>query len=73
MWDGQELTLHYHSIDGFSETRKYKTLWRAQLRAHYWVGETPELGSWYAVSFDGVGRISVDGCTIRDLFPRSAV
>lgn len=59
----------YESIDGVCKTRKYKTLRGAQAFAHKWVGKHPDIGGWYAVSFDGIGKITVDGCSIHDLFP----
>jgi hypothetical protein len=73
MWDGRPITLYYSSIDGFSERREYKTLAGAQARAQYWIGEHPDLGAYYAVSFDGVGKIEVEGVSLRDLFPERKV
>ena len=33
------------------------------------IGRHPELGGHYAVSGDGVGKITCDGCTLAELFP----
>jgi len=69
---GQPIQVTYDSIDGHSETREFKTLRGARKFAQKWVGETPELGSYYAVSYDGVGKISSFGCAVKDLFPEAA-
>ncbi len=66
-----DIRLTYTSLDRIRVTRRFKTIKGAQRFAQEWVGETPELGTWYAVSADGVGRISeVQGCSLRDLFPQ---
>ena len=67
-----EIQVAYRSVDGYSKTRKFKTLKGAQGFAQRWVGEAPDLGSHYAVSFDGVGRVTVAGCAIAELFPAAA-
>lgn len=64
-----EITVRYRTLDRFSKTGKFKTLAGAQRFAQKWVGKTPEIGFGYAVSGDGVGKITVDGCLLRDLFP----
>lgn len=67
-----DITVSYSSLDGGSQKRNYKTLKGARAFAHKWVGETPTLGGWYAVSFDGIGKITVEGCSLLDLFPKLA-
>ena len=67
----RNITITYRSIDGAKKARTYKTLAGAQRFAHKWVGSTPTLGSWYAVSWDGIGRISAEGCTLQELFPQA--
>jgi len=64
------IRVRYESIDHFSKTRRFKTLKGAQKFAQHWVGETPEMGSFYAVSGDGIGKITCEGCRLLDLFPR---
>ena len=64
-----EIIVRYSSCDGYSERRKFKTLKGAQKFAHRWIGEHPEIGSCYAVSGEGVGKITVQGCSLRELFP----
>jgi hypothetical protein len=59
----------YSTIDRFTVMRRFKTLKGAQAFAQKWVGEHPEIGSHYAISGDGVGKITVDGATLADLFP----
>ena len=63
------ILVRYAAVDGFAETRRFKTLAGARRYAETRVGATPELGSDYAVSFDGVGTITVEGCALVDLFP----
>jgi hypothetical protein len=63
----------YSSVDGFRETRSFKTLDRARVYAHHFVGETPETGRYYAVSGDGVGKVTVRGATLIDIFPKLAL
>ena len=66
------IKVRYSSVDGFSKSRTFKTLAGARTFAWHYVGETPELGSWYAVSSDGVGKVTCTGCTLAELFPRIA-
>jgi len=62
------IAVTYDSIDGVHKRRKFKTLARARAFATHWVGEHPTIGSTYAVSDDGVGRIMVDGVSLFTLF-----
>jgi hypothetical protein len=66
------ITVYYESIDRFRKTRKYKTLKGAQRFAEKMVGPTPEvsINFGYAVSPDGIGKITCDGCTVWQLFPK---
>ena len=67
-----EIKIRYHSIDGFSAARTFKTLKGAQAFAQKWVGRFPDIGCGYAVSFDGIGKVTVSGATLVDLFPQEA-
>jgi hypothetical protein len=67
------ITVRYRSLDQFSESRKFKTLAGARRYAHRRIGEHPEIGSRYAVSGDGIGRITCEGCTLAELFPEQTV
>ena len=62
------IRVRYQSLDRYSESRTFKTLAGARKYAQKWVGPTPEIGRFYAVSGDGMGKImaSVD---LADLFP----
>jgi hypothetical protein len=64
-----EITIRFSSLDGWRQTRKFKTLRGARAYAQKWVGEHPEIGSSYAVSGDGIGKVTVVGCTLAQLFP----
>jgi len=63
------IKVQYRAVDGAAETRKFKTLAGAQAYAAKMIGDTPEMGSRYAVSGDGIGRVMVDGANLADLFP----
>lgn len=63
------IEVSYRSIDHYGETRRFKTLAGARRYAQRRIGPHPELGSFYAISGDGVGRIAVCGASLRDLFP----
>lgn len=67
-----EISVSYASVDGYRTARRFKTIGGARRFAHEFVGEHPEMGSFYAVSGDGVGKVTVQGCTIADLFPMGA-
>jgi len=58
----------YSTIDRFRRTKTFKTLAGARKFAQHWVGATPEIGSTYAVSGDGVGKVTVEGASLKDLF-----
>lgn len=58
----------YSSIDHYRETRKFKTVTGARAYATKWVGKNPELGHSYAISGDGVGKITVSGISLAELF-----
>jgi len=65
-----KITVRYSSIDHYHKSRSFKTLEGARKFAHHWVGEGPEIGIGYAVSGDGIGKITVSGCSLYDLFPK---
>jgi hypothetical protein len=64
------IKVYYQSVDHCRKTRSFKTLAGAQKFAQAWVGETPELGTFYAVSADGVGKVTVSGASLKALFPK---
>lgn len=70
-----DIRVRYTAIDGCRQSRRYKTLEGARRYARKWVGETPEISETfgYAVSWDGVGKVTVEGCSIHDLFPERLV
>lgn len=63
-----QISVRLSSIDGFTKSRTFKTLAGAQNFAHAAVGAAPTLGHGYAVSDDGVARIT-SSADLRDLFP----
>lgn len=68
----REIVLSYKATDGASKSAKFATIKGAQAFAHKWVGATPELAHSYAVSGDGVGRITWKGCSPAELWPQAA-
>lgn len=67
----RDIKVTYSSIDGVYKTARFKTLAGAQAFAQKWLGKTPEIGGWYAVSGDGMGKIEAQGATLQELFPDS--
>ena len=51
------ITIRYSSIDGYSETRHYQTLKGAHRWADEMLGDCFEIGTGYAISGDGIGKI----------------
>jgi hypothetical protein len=63
-----------YSCEGrIAKWRSFRTLGRARVFAQYWVGKNPEIGSTYALSRDGIGKIEVRGATLADLFSEAKV
>ena len=62
------IKVSYLACDGYKKTRSFRTLKGARAFAENWVGKSPDFGSFYAVSSDGVGRVTVSGVTLRELF-----
>jgi hypothetical protein len=62
------IKLRYSSIDGVRKTRTFQAIPAAHAYAAERVGAHPEMGSTYAISGDGIGKIEVEGCTLAELF-----
>lgn len=62
------IKVKYLSVDRARVTRSFKTLAGARKFAQSWVGKHPEMGSTYAVSGDGIGKITAEGAKLADLF-----
>ena len=68
-----QITVRYSAIDGAKQTKKFSDLEAARAFAVEMVGENPEMGSMYAISGDGIGKVVVEGISLADLFfPRQA-
>jgi len=72
------VTVYFRTLDGFSQSRQFKTLEGAQKYAQTKIGATPEMGGGYAVSAWGDAKITCNGwftgpatgaVTVEDLFP----
>jgi hypothetical protein len=59
----------YSSIDGAKEIQRFGTIAGASEFARKWVGDHPRIGSAYATSNDGIGKIEVAGANLKELFP----
>lgn len=62
------ITVRYSSIDGARKAKRTTDIAKARAFAVQWVGEHPDFGTSYAVSFDGVGKITVEGAALAELF-----
>lgn len=63
------IKLRYSSVDGGWKLKSFKSLKGARKYAQYWLGKNPEMGSTYAVSGDGIGKIEVlEGVKLAELF-----
>jgi hypothetical protein len=60
----------YDSCDGCRIRRTYETLAGARKFAINWVGEHPDIGSSYAISSDGIGKVTVEGVSLTELFKK---
>ena len=67
-----DITVFYWTIDGVGIRKTFGALESAREWAQDWVGANADLGSYYAVSPDGIGKITCEGVTIRQLFGREA-
>lgn len=62
------IKLHFATLDGIRKTKRFKTLAGARKAAHDWVGKDAQIGGHYAISTDGVVKVSSEGCTLVELF-----
>lgn len=69
----EKIVVRYSAVDGFRATRTFKTLAGARKYALERLGTDYELGAHYAVTFDGVGKVEVDGTTLWDLLAADPV
>jgi hypothetical protein len=68
-----KIKVTYQSVDRFRMARSFRTIEGARAFAQRRLGPHPDLGSGYAVSFDGIGTITVQGARLADLFPETAM
>ena len=64
-----EIKVRYSSVDGYRESRKFKSAAGAGKYARKLVGDHPDIGSHYAVSSDGIGKVEIEGASFAELFP----
>ena len=63
-----QIQVTYTSVDHVRQARKFKTIKSARAFAEKWVGPQDAEGGSYAVSNDGVGKVTWTGCTREELF-----
>jgi hypothetical protein len=66
-----KITVRYRSIDRYSKSYRYKTRAGAAAKIRELLGDYFDIGSTYAVSGDGVGRVTLSGATFEELGFRS--
>jgi len=64
------ITLKYLAVDGFRTEKTFSSLKEAQEFAVLWAGARCEVGRTYAITYDGVGRLTWTGVTAEELFPK---
>ena len=62
------ITVRYRTIDGYRETRHFKTIKGAQRWAGELMGENFEIGPGYAIDMYGIGRLQAN-VNLRELLP----
>lgn len=70
MSSDKTIRVHIDTIDGLCRTTAFASLEAAQAYAHERVGAHPEIGLFgFVVNAYGDVRLSVEGCSLRELFP----
>lgn len=69
--EAMNIVIHYYAIDGCHDKKVFHSLQKARDYAFKWVGAHAEFGHGYAISDDGIGKIVIEGCTLKELFGRS--
>lgn len=62
------IKLRFSTIDGIRKTKRFKTVAGARKAAQDWLGKDAVIGGYYAISGDGVVKVTAEGCTLADLF-----
>jgi hypothetical protein len=62
------IRLFLSSIDGSGKTIRCSSLAKARAKAQAIMGRNPDMGSYYAVSYDGICKLEVEGCHLSELF-----
>jgi len=66
------IKVRFATLDGIRKTKSFKTLAGARKATWAWAGKDCEVGSSYAISSDGVVRVTVEGCSLAELFSDGA-
>jgi hypothetical protein len=71
---GARITVIYESVDGVRKRKTFSDIARASKWAQEMVGADADIDSgYYAVDAYGVGKVTVEGATLADLWPQRAV
>lgn len=66
----EPIILKYTTIDRVTKTYRTNSIEDARAYVTKWIGEEFEIGSCYAISFDGIAKIIIiSGSTWKELFP----
>jgi hypothetical protein len=73
--ENERIVVRYSTIDRYGKTWRYSTRKGAAKKVRELLGKHFDIGSNYAVSGDGIGKVVLDGATFAELFeePREAV
>jgi len=61
------MKIFYESIDGYTEAKEFTDIIKAKEYAKECVGSYYNIGFFYAISNDGVGKITCEGITLKEL------
>ena len=67
-----QIAVRYEATDGVKVSKTFKAVAAASKFARKYIGDHPEMGMGYAIAADGVGKVSVTGCELAELFPAPA-
>jgi len=63
----RKIVVRYSAIDRYRKNYRYSTLEGAAKRVRELLGDYFDIGSSYAVSGDGVGKVTLEGATFAEL------
>jgi hypothetical protein len=64
------IVVRYRAIDNFTKRGEFRSIAGARRFAKKYLGDEFEIGTGYAVTYDGIGRITVEGTDLYTLLDR---